>query len=175
LYGQVKRLFFVSILKGLGMKKIALFNHKGGVGKTTLTVNIADALADFGKTVLIADADPQCNITSFYVEETDLEEMLGDSDDAGANTTLWSAVKPSSKVVAASSISQHLKFRQRKFTYFRAMFFFPTTKKNSRQLGQNVSRAAHAATTSLQRSPKSRTAPQRSWAQTFACMMSDQM
>jgi cellulose biosynthesis protein BcsQ len=76
------------------MKKIALFNHKGGVGKTTLTVNIADAMADLGKTVLIADADPQCNITSFYVEETDLEEMLGDSDDAGANTTLWSAVKP---------------------------------------------------------------------------------
>ncbi|PWQ83375.1 cobyrinic acid a,c-diamide synthase, partial [Stenotrophomonas maltophilia] len=45
------------------MKKIALFNHKGGVGKTTLTVNIADALADLGLTVLIVDADPQCNIT----------------------------------------------------------------------------------------------------------------
>jgi len=37
------------------MKKIALFNHKGGVGKTTLTVNIADALIDAGKTVLIID------------------------------------------------------------------------------------------------------------------------
>jgi len=45
------------------MKKIALFNHKGGVGKTTLSINIADALAEAGKTVLIVDADPQCNLT----------------------------------------------------------------------------------------------------------------
>ncbi|HUZ31403.1 MAG TPA: AAA family ATPase [Xanthobacteraceae bacterium] len=74
------------------MKKLALFNHKGGVGKTTLTINIADALADFGKTVLIVDADPQCNITSFYIDETRLEKLLGESDETGA--TLWSAVKP---------------------------------------------------------------------------------
>jgi cellulose biosynthesis protein BcsQ len=76
------------------MKKIALFNHKGGVGKTTLTINIADALADAGKTVLIVDADPQCNITAFYIDEPELEELLGDSNDNGANATLWSAVKP---------------------------------------------------------------------------------
>lgn len=76
------------------MKKIALFNHKGGVGKTTLTVNIAAALSELGKTVLIADADPQCNITSFYVDEPELEALLGDSDDAGSTNTLWSAVKP---------------------------------------------------------------------------------
>jgi cellulose biosynthesis protein BcsQ len=72
------------------MKKIALFNHKGGVGKTTLTVNIADALASAGKRVLLVDADPQCNLTSFYLEEAALEEMLTDSDDDGGNgETLW--------------------------------------------------------------------------------------
>jgi len=75
------------------MKKIAFFNHKGGVGKTTITVNVADALADAGKTVLLVDADPQCNLTSFYLEESDLEDLLIDSDDA-AGGTLWSAVKP---------------------------------------------------------------------------------
>lgn len=75
------------------MKKIALFNHKGGVGKTTLTVNIADALINAGKTVLLVDADPQCNLTSFYLEESKLEAMLGDSDN-GSGDTLWSAVKP---------------------------------------------------------------------------------
>jgi cellulose biosynthesis protein BcsQ len=64
------------------------------VGKTTLTVNIAAALSDMGKTVLIADADPQCNITSFYIDEPDLEKLLGESDEAGAKHTLWSAVKP---------------------------------------------------------------------------------
>ena len=54
------------------MKKIALFNHKGGVGKTTLTVNIANAMAEAGKRVLLVDADPQCNLTSFYLEESTL-------------------------------------------------------------------------------------------------------
>lgn len=75
------------------MTKIALFNHKGGVGKTTLTVNITDALARAGKTVLLVDADPQCNLTSFYLEESYLEELLGESSDSGGET-LWSGVKP---------------------------------------------------------------------------------
>jgi len=76
------------------MKKIALFNHKGGVGKTTLTVNIADALADMGKRVLLVDADPQCNLTSFYLDEPKLEALLGGSDADGADSTIWSAIKP---------------------------------------------------------------------------------
>ncbi|WP_337186548.1 ParA family protein [Phenylobacterium sp.] len=76
------------------MIKIALFNHKGGVGKTTLTVNIADALADLEKSVLIVDADPQCNITSFYMDESRLEELLGESGEDGSDATVWSALKP---------------------------------------------------------------------------------
>lgn len=42
---------------------IALFNHKGGVSKTTTTFNLGWALADRGKKVLIVDGDPQCNLT----------------------------------------------------------------------------------------------------------------
>ncbi len=76
------------------MKRIALFNHKGGVGKTTLTINIADALADAGKRVLLVDADPQCNLTSFYIEEPQLEELLGESDEDESGATIWSAIKP---------------------------------------------------------------------------------
>jgi cellulose biosynthesis protein BcsQ len=75
------------------MKKIAFFNHKGGVGKTTITINVASALAEAGQTVLLADADPQCNLTSFFLEESDLEEMLEESGDK-EGATLWSAVKP---------------------------------------------------------------------------------
>ncbi|OSJ34881.1 ParA family protein [Bradyrhizobium japonicum] len=75
------------------MKTLALFNHKGGVGKTTLTVNVADTLVDLGFKVLLIDADPQCNLTSFYLEEKYLDELLGESDDADGGT-VWSAIKP---------------------------------------------------------------------------------
>jgi cellulose biosynthesis protein BcsQ len=75
------------------MKTLALFNHKGGVGKTTLAVNIADALVDLGLCVLLIDADPQCNLTSFFLEETQLDELLGGSNEDDGET-LWSAIKP---------------------------------------------------------------------------------
>jgi cellulose biosynthesis protein BcsQ len=73
--------------------RIAIFNHKGGVGKTTLTVNIAAALASQGKRILLIDSDPQCNLTSYLVEDEVVDNLLDRSDyeDGG---TLWSALKP---------------------------------------------------------------------------------
>lgn len=47
------------------MKKIAIFNHKGGVSKTTTSFNLGYALVRNGKKVLLVDIDSQCNLTLY--------------------------------------------------------------------------------------------------------------
>ena len=42
---------------------ISIFNNKGGVGKSTICWNLADAMGRRGKRVLLIDFDPQCNLS----------------------------------------------------------------------------------------------------------------
>ena len=48
--------------------QIAFFNHKGGVSKTTSAFHIGWKMAELGKTVLLVDCDPQCNLTGLVLE-----------------------------------------------------------------------------------------------------------
>jgi len=57
------------------VQKIALFNHKGGVSKTTTTFNLGWMLATKGKKVIIVDADPQCNLTGMVLGFSTKEEL----------------------------------------------------------------------------------------------------
>jgi cellulose biosynthesis protein BcsQ len=73
--------------------RIAVFNHKGGVGKTTLNVNIAAALASLGKRILLVDSDPQCNLSACLIDESVVDDLL-DNSDSESGSTVWSSVKP---------------------------------------------------------------------------------
>ena len=57
------------------MKKIAIFNHKGGVSKTTTVFNVGWKLAKTGKRVLLVDADSQCNLTQYALGLKNFEEF----------------------------------------------------------------------------------------------------
>ena len=57
------------------MKRIAFFNNKGGVGKTTLVYHLAHRLADGGLSVLLLDLDPQSNLTAMCLSEDRLEAL----------------------------------------------------------------------------------------------------
>lgn len=61
-------------------KIIAVANQKGGVGKTTTSVNLSAAFAEMGKKVLLIDCDPQGNATSgLGIEKDGLELSIYDA------------------------------------------------------------------------------------------------
>ena len=83
---------------------ISVANNKGGVGKTTTTLNVGAALADLNQRVLLVDLDPQASLTiymgydpaeikkAFNIRKAKMEQL---QIDAKQNTK--SAVKPAGK------------------------------------------------------------------------------
>lgn len=75
----------------LNVKAIAVFNNKGGVGKTTLLCNLAGYLAIRQRLkVLVIDADPQCNASQNALGDEDIERIY----EKGGDFTLWTYASP---------------------------------------------------------------------------------
>ena len=72
---------------------ISLFNHKGGVSKTTTTFRLGWKLARLGKKVLIVDADPQCNLTGLTLGLEDYDSLFAFYD-SKQNTDIFSSLAP---------------------------------------------------------------------------------
>jgi len=83
--------------------KIALFNHKGGVSKTTTTFNLGWMLAEQGKKVILVDADPQCNLTGLILgyKYVELEDFYKNKHDNNLRDGLAPAFESMPKLIEA--------------------------------------------------------------------------
>lgn len=83
------------------MKKIAIFNHKGGVSKTTTTFNVGWMLAKKNKRVLVVDADSQCNLTMFALGPEKFDKFIESNNINNIKDALEAAFKAKPRLVDA--------------------------------------------------------------------------
>ena len=87
---------------------ICLFNHKGGVSKTTTTFNLGWMMAKKGKRVLLADFDPQCNLTGMVMGFNgvdDLEATYNSSPPNNVKDGLAPAFESQPRMIVAAECS----------------------------------------------------------------------
>lgn len=85
-------------------KRIALFNHKGGVSKTTTAFHLGWMLASKGHRVVLVDADPQCNLTGLilgYQGEAEFENFYEAESDRNIRGGLAPAFESQPRAIEA--------------------------------------------------------------------------
>lgn len=85
-------------------KTIALFNHKGGVSKTTTTFNLGWMLANKGSRVVMIDTDPQCNLTGLVLDfdsTSDFDQFYSNHPNANLRAALAPAFESQPKLIEA--------------------------------------------------------------------------
>jgi cellulose biosynthesis protein BcsQ len=70
---------------------VTFFNNKGGVGKTSLVYHVAWMLANLGHRVVAADLDPQANLTSAFLDDSEIEQLWTSES---TRRTVWGAIRP---------------------------------------------------------------------------------
>lgn len=96
-------------------KVICMFNHKGGVSKTTTSYSLGWMLAKKGHTVLLVDADSQCNLTNIFLGEDRFEQFYIDEPERNIKSGLAPAfgakpvvIEPVHTVPARGNARLHL-------------------------------------------------------------------
>jgi chromosome partitioning protein len=94
------------------MVKLAIVNMKGGVGKTTTSVNLAVGLANRGKRVLLVDMDPQGNVAhslKIRAHQNTIYDLM--ADDMVVDQVIRQQVRPNLDVIPSSNVAFGLENR----------------------------------------------------------------
>ena len=85
------------------MKKICIFNHKGGVSKTTTAFHIGWMLARKNERVLLVDADSQCNLSLYFLGYRDFEKYY-ETNNNNLKNALEPAFRALPKLIEAADV-----------------------------------------------------------------------